>query len=504
MHHSRLLGLLVSLGAGLTAQAQSNRLDRAVTGQVELGGFATTGQTTPFWLRANQYGIVPLTGSTATLRAGVFSDYHPVQPDSGATKRRKFDWGFGINIVGNAGRTSQVLLPEAYLKGRWGQFELYAGRRRGIVGLVDTALTSGAYVQSGNALPIPKVQLGTRGFVALPFTKGLIAVNAFYNYGWFENAGRKVINTRLHQKALYLRLGKPNWRVKLYSGISHQAVWGGYSPYLANNVSNNGYLPTDLKAYYYVVTALPYPTSAVDPNVSSIDEGNRIGNHLGSVDLGLSIHLTAGRLLLYRQNPYDTGALFYLTSIADGLNGLSFRRNQPGAGWLVVDGFLIECLYSKSQGGPEFVIGDPNRRGRVNYFNNSQYIDGWTYYNRTIGTPFFTPQAEVNPRLPVGYVVANNRVSLWHVGLSGQAGARAQWLLKLSYSRNFGTYDIPYPAGTNQFSALLNVSTPVHLPALGSCRLTTSVAVDQGKLLTNASGVYVGLRKVVSTQPVAP
>lgn len=509
--YRRLVGLLLSLGCSLATHAQRPSLPtpavrlgpipRVTTGQLEGGWVGTTGGAIPFWLRANQYGSVPLAGSTATLRAGIVSEYRPVRVDSAANRHRKLDWGYGVDLVVNAGQTTQLLLAQAYLKGRWGQFELYAGRRRGIVGLVDTTLTSGSYSQSDNALPIPKVQIGTRGFVALPFTKGLLAFHMFYNYGWFENADRKVINTRLHQKALYLQLGKPHWRIKLYGGLNHQVVWGGYSPYLANNVSNKGFLPADWRAYYYVVTALPYPTTTVDPNVSSFDEGNRIGNHLGSLDLGVRIHLKAGRLLLYRQNPYDTGALVYLTSLADGLNGISFRRQRPGKGRLTLDGMLLEWLYTKSQGGPLFIIGDPNNRGRVNYFNNSQYIDGWTYYNRTIGTPFLTPQTEVSPRLPVGFVVANNRVSLWHLGLSGQVAGRMQWQVKLAYSQNFGTYDVPYPTVANQFSGLLNVSMPLRIPRLGSCHLIASAAIDQGQLLTNSSGLYIGLRQQFNPSP---
>ena len=463
---------------------------------IEAGGFVVSG-TMPFWLRANQSGIVPVAGSTGSVRAGLSGNYQRVNPRDSLTKPKKVDWGYGLELVVNVGQQSQLLVPEAYLKGRLGRFELYVGRRRDRIGLVDTTLTSGSYAWSGNALPMPKVQLSTLGYVPLPFTKGLISFNALYNHGWFENVGKKVIDTRLHQAALYMQVGKPRWAVKFYGGINHQVVWGGYSSILANGVSNNGALPASFKAYLYAVTAQSASSLLTDPNVSFFDESNRIGNHLGSIDIGTSITLPVGKFMVYRQNPYETGALFHMTTLADGLNGLSFRRNRPGRGWLAVDGAVLEWLNTKSQGGANFVSDDPTNRGKVNYFNNEQYIDGWQYYGRVIGTPFLTPQAEVNPNLPVGYPIANTRVSLWHVGVSGRLVRQVRWLTKLSYSQNFGSYNIPYPAGTNQFSALLQMMTPVKLPALGQVQFQTSLALDTGELLKNASGGYLSIRKTV-------
>ncbi|WP_018621227.1 capsule assembly Wzi family protein [Spirosoma luteum] len=490
--------LWLMLFFSVTGQAQTTvRSGKPENVYIEAGGFVVSGPM-PFWLRANQSGIVPLAGSTGTVRIGFSGAYRQVNPTDSLAKPKKVDWGYGLELVGNAGQQSQFLVPEAYLKARWGRFELYAGRRRDQIGLVDTMLTSGSFSWSGNALPIPKVQLGTLGYVPVPFTKGLISFNALYNHGWFENVNKRVIDTRLHQAALYVQLGKPKWPVKLYGGLNHSVVWGGYSSALDNGVSNNGLLPSSLMAYFYAVTARTASSLETDPNVSFFDGTNRIGNHLGTIDIGASIKLPIGKFMLYRQNPYETGALFYLTTLADGLNGLSFRRNQPGKGWFTVDGAVLEWLYTKNQGGSGFIENDPFGRGKVNYFNNEQFIDGWQYYGRVIGTPFLTPQAEVNPNLPVGYPIANTRVSLWHVGLSGRIARQVQWLTKVSYSQNFGTYETPYPAETNQFSALLQMMTPVKLPALGQVQLQTSLALDTGELLNKSSGGYFSIRKTLS------
>ena len=478
-----------------TSFAQSGDSLRKAVLQAEIGGYFVSGQQMPFWARANQDGIVPLAGSIGTIRLMAKADYRPLAP-----KRRRLDWGYGVEVVANQGATTQLILPEAYAKLRFGALEIYAGRRRGIAGLVDTLLTSGAYAWSGNALPLPKIQIGTIGYAPLGFTKGFVAINAFFNHGWFNNGF--VQHSYLHQKVFYIRLGKPNSRVKLYGGGNHEVQWGGYAPGLIGlkGLSDNmdGQLASNLDAYFRVVTASRGTGYVPSTGPISIDEGNRIGNHLGSLDVAIEVKVSGYTLTLYRQNLYETGALFYLTNLVDGLNGLRIQRTQPGSGRFCIDHLLVEFFYSKSQGGSEFVIDDPHRRGRNNYFNHSQYQDGWTYLGRTIGTPFFTQGTEIKASLAQGAIV-NNRVSLLHLGASGTLLQRIQWLAKLSYSQNFGTYDNPLPAGTNQFSGLLNTSTPVVIPLVGPCQLQASLTVDQGRLLNNSTALFLSLRKAITT-----
>ncbi|MCY7351601.1 MAG: hypothetical protein LH606_13195, partial [Cytophagaceae bacterium] len=103
--------------------------------EVELGGFLSSTSATPFWLQANQSGISPLTSPAGTLRAGFSKEYvHDTLPNA----RRKLQWGAGVSAVVNAGAITQLLLPEAYLKVKYGRFELYAGRRRELIGLGDS------------------------------------------------------------------------------------------------------------------------------------------------------------------------------------------------------------------------------------------------------------------------------------------------------------------------------------------------------------------------------
>ena len=93
----------------------------------------------------------------------------------------------------------------------------------------------------------------------------------------------------LHQKTLYGRFGKPHWRVKLYGGINHQVMWGGNSERLPGSVIKNNQLPNHFTDYIDVVTAVTLGNRTdVDTNrISTFDRENRIGNHLGTVDLAI-------------------------------------------------------------------------------------------------------------------------------------------------------------------------------------------------------------------------
>ncbi|GAB3709757.1 capsule assembly Wzi family protein [Spirosoma flavus] len=427
------------------------------------------------------------------LDAELKSDY--IARDS-TGYRPNLDWGYGANVVVNAGSNSQVLLTEAYVKGRIGAFELYIGRRKEIIGLVDTLLTSGSYIWSGNALPFPKIQLALPTFTPIPFTKGVLSVMGTFSHGWFENQGRLVQGTYLHQSSFYGRIGKESWAFKLYGGFNHQVMWGGYSDYLDPGVSRDGKLPSSIKYYPAVIlgTRNPFPDDQAIQTITHFEE-NRIGNHLGSVDFAAELDLNSVNIYAYRQFFYDDGSLFYGTNLEDGLNGIRIRPKHENG--LRSDFYLsqitFEYMFSGSQGGDEFVLDDPQRRGRDDYFNNSQYLDGWTYFGRTVGTPFLTPQPETRPTLPARPGIANNRVSLFHLGMTAVLLDKINLTTKLSISRNAGTYAVPYPSLPTQFSGLLAASIPLNI--LGGTELKAMLAFDAGDLLPASTGMFIALRK---------
>ncbi len=487
---SSLIPFLLSNFSNVYAQ-------RPIQVMAEVGQYVSSGTQTPFWLRTNQQGIVPLTSPNSTFRAGASVDY-----DSLRLSLRRISLGGGLLVVGNSALSvlnNQVIVPEAYVKARWRVFELYAGRRREVVGLLDSTLSSGSYAWSGNALPVPKIQLEIRDYAPIGFTKGWVSFKGSYAHGWL--GGRYVEHTLLHSKSLYARLGKAANRFHLYGGINHQVVWGGYSEELVGSgLVTSPYLPSSPRDYFSLITGFrAVNTGVIDQTkYTDFDLTNRVGNHLGSVDFAFEYMGKTHSFYLYRQNPYETGALFYGVSLADGLNGLRIRSNNSRA---VVGQVLIEFLNTTSQGGPEFVIDDPKRRGKVDYFNHSQFRDGWSYRAQTIGTPFINPALGPNGEVPYGGFTNNNRVQVVHIGVSGAVPLDGLSLFdgpityetKLSFSRNLGTYNVPFKTARQQFSGIATIAVP--LSVLGGVQVTGSLALDSGTLYPSAVGAYVGIRK---------
>ena len=353
-------------------------------------------------------------------------------------------------------------------------------------------------------MPIPKIPLAIPVFTPIGFTKGWVAVQGNYAHGLLSARGF-VRNSMLHQKSLYVRLGRPANVVRLFGGFNHQVVWGGQAAAtqgIPGVILKGGQLPSSLIDYFYVVTGIN--TGRTDTTkYPFFDRPNRVGNHLGSIDLGIEIDLVRHTLFAYRQSLFEDGSLASLINVADGLNGLRIRRNDPNA---FVRDILVEFLNTTSQGGPVFIIDQAKFRGKDNYFNHQQYRDGWAYRQHTIRTPFITPALGPDNTYPFGTFTVNNRVTVVHVGVSGSLPIRAGLLdgpltyqTKVSYSRNLGTYDEPYAPVRNQLSGYVGVVAPLNL--LGGVLLTANVAADAGRLYRNGMGVYVSLRKAWVSGP---
>lgn len=487
--------ILVTLIAHGVLARQESDSSRHHAGNVVFGTILASKRAVPFWLRANRFGTIPLSSPILTASFSIESKYRrPIYSKEKFSK--KFDWAYGISGTVNVGHNTQLLIPEAYIKARYKVFELYAGRRQLITGLVDSCLTSGSYINSGNSLPIPMVSFGTPHYIALPYTKGLIAFHATYGHGWFKDG--RVENFYLHQKQLYFKIGKPYWKIKFFGGLNHQTQWGGFSKYLiGSSVTKDGHLPRNLKSYYNMVIARRM--SDRDVSTSYVD-WNRIGNHLGTADLGMTIDSRKFSLLLYRQNIYDDGSLLHLNNIKDGLNGLSIMINSDKNNFFKINRLLVEYLYTENQGGKlDYTHGlkNPKLRGQDNYFENIQYVDGWTYESKTIGTPFITPVPEVRTTLPRPdtSLISNSRLALIHIGLFAKLARKMDLILKMSYSNNRGTYRFPYGSVRNQFSCLIETNIPLQLPIIRQAVLNCRIGLDRGALLASSTGFYFGIRK---------
>lgn len=415
------------------------------------GLILSTGNYSPFLIRSNEYGLVPLKS-----QIGYFSGDVKLEYDSLYTQNKElkpFGFGYGFSPHFNFGKSNQLLIAESYVKLRYKVFEFEVGRRKGIQGLVDTVGSMGSYIYSGNALPIPKVEILISNFIPI-LGNGLISIKGNYLHGWFGR-GDSVQNVLLHQKSLYLRIGKPSWKIRMIGGFNHQVQWGGKPArpfYDATSKKTISRYNSDLETYLKVVSgvSLNRKGDGINLNPSENEATNRVGNHLGTLDLGLEINIFGKELKIYRQNIFEDGSLFYLNNISDGLNGISLKIPNG-----IVRNVCFEFFNTTNQGGDVF-YNIPQLRGRDNYFNNSVYVDNWTYNNFTIGNSLMTRSGDIN----IDEVKNENSIlnNLKAINLSFNMILFKKFNLKtqlLDY-KNFGNYELKI--NKDQFSILQEFS----------------------------------------------
>jgi hypothetical protein len=458
----------------------------------QAGGYVSSSDRTPFWMRSNQWGRVPISTPTASAIVGIHFDSRQTGTDSTQTPTA-ISWRVGTEVVANAGPVPQVLLPEAYAGLRWRFLELRAGRQREVFGIMDTTLTSGSYSWSGNALPVPKVQLIVQDYVSLPFLP-FIALKGSFAHGWFNVP--YIQRALLHQKSLSGRLGTAENRFHLYMGLNHHVVWGGEADYLVNNpLFVNGKLTRSFRDFVWGVLLGKSPRLTQTDRFTNFDGENRVGNHVGHFDFAADYRFSGGTLLLYHQHPFEDASGLLFQNLEDGLYGLSWKAaNQPEyPPFFQLRGTVLEVLHTKDQTAPTFRIPNSRFLGNDNYFNHSQYREGWSYLSRSLGTPFILPWHEINEAVgsPRNYF-PNNRVFVYHWAAEALIYNRIILRTRLSYSQNFGTNDYPYLQVPNQLSALAGFEVPVW--NRGHTHLTGQLAYDHGSLLPKTLVGFLGLR----------
>ncbi len=460
------------------------------------GVFGTTNQNVPFWMRSMHYGSVPSDGISASLIFGLSKEYEK------KSNPKLIDWGGGFEGRINAGNNSKLMLIEAYAKIRISIFELKGGRFREQIGLVDSTLSSGAFSLSGNALGIPKIEVGIPDFWNIPFTNGVIAIKGNIAHGWMDtqrlnkNENNTVLVPRvdayLHQLSAYGRIGKPGWKAKFYGGINHMAVWGH-----EKNIFSDWGLST-IETFKYVTIGKRYGTNTIPTS--------KVGNHIGSIDQAMEIKI--GRTLVsgYHQFFYDVGALAKFANVKDGLWGISLKNEVTKSTNFYWNKILFEFLYSRSQGGE--LDSKPRTSGAENYYNNFLYLNGWSYKGDNLGNPLFTTHKYLKDGYPVveNQYFPNNRIIGYHGGTEFKLYKFYNKIL-LTYTLNYGTYLTS--SGERGLGDTIYHYAPPYFPKLEqfsayfeSCRklkndfeLSIQLAFDQGKLLNNSVGAGICLTK---------
>ncbi len=442
---------------------------QATTVKYEAGiaAVASSGKYAPFWLQSNQYGKI-VSSPTSGLMFGVIEK----QFDK---PHKLFDYAFKGNVLLRYYMNNdkkELFFQELFAKARFSVFNLTIGSREQIFGNQDSTLSSGGLLFSKNTRPMPEISAGIEHFTSVPFTSDFIEIKGGVRHGWFtDNIYTKGI--LLHHKFGYVRIGG-NLPFHLEYGIEHAAQWGGTDPVY-------GASPVNMENLMRVFFA---KSGGKDATVS--DQINVLGNHIISQGLKAELNVAEMTFSGYWQNLSEDPPVMFIAlnrmNRPDGLWGISLKNRLTPC----IKGILYEYLNTTDQAGPYHDKDGLIYGGADNYFRGA-YPEGWSYYSRTIGTPFITsPYYNQNGNLST----RNNRVRLHHFGVEGSIGG-FDYRALASFGRNYGTIgsqtDIPNK------SFLLEINK--HVTWLSGLDLSFSAGSDAGEFYSNSTGILFKVRK---------
>lgn len=433
--------------------------------------YASSGDDLPFWMTANQNGVFTMHNSTyQLLQAGL---ERSLKRDSAKT------WGYmyGANLVyGYAGASDfQVNQYWAGLRYKW--LVLRAGAKPEAIQYAGLSSTNGNMYWSNNSRPLPGVTLSTNGFIPFFFWKNWFSFKAEYQENLLRD-DRYVMDSHLHHKSLYLRAQLPkNWRIT--AGLDHNVFWGGTSP-------NYGKLP-GMRDYLRYILGQAGSSSAPKTDILNAE-----GNTLGMYSLEIKKNYANMSLAFYYNHPFEDRSGLEMANLRDGLWGLHYANANRKA--FLTDA-VVEYMNTRNQSGsfhdvPAPTPDNPNRlhgRGNDDYFNHGVYKSGYVYENHMMGTPFFVPNIN-HDGISTGF--SSTRMWMQHFGLKGNLCSHFTWRTLLSWSRNFGRYDAPYPSPLDEFSFL--AESRYHSSKL-PFDVKFGLAGDYGDRFQSKVGAFVGI-----------
>lgn len=234
-------------------------------------------------------------------------------------------------------------------------------------------LSSGSMLVSKNAQPMPKVGIVTSKKInKINFNFG-IASAIFDKNTYYDKA------PQLHEKFIYMNYIKNNYQFSF--GLVHEVMWGGSTVELGNQ-------PSTFKDFVKIFFALDGEKMEGDTHA------NALGNHLGIWDFYFQKQDDNQKLKLYYQHIFEDTSGIRFANKFDGLWGIELENYIPNTTLLLEYMDTTNCCID-----PPYIDDQ--------YYDNYQYVGGWSYKNYTIGNPFIS-------RLPF---IPNKII---HLGVSGK------------------------------------------------------------------------------------
>lgn len=432
---------------------------------VESAFMASVGKNPPYYSVSNHHGRFSSEKNAFLIETGLSNNLDT---------SRSISMGYGLDAIYRYDSHHAFWVQQAYVSLKAYFLIFQGGMIEETYGNQDELLSSGAYLFSENARPIPRIKISTNDYVVIPITSNLLEIKAGMSHGWFGEEDQYVTGAYLHHKYAYMRIGERKFRFSFNLGFQHAAMWGGVSP-------DSGKLSADLKAFGSVFKGkMGNDRGPVNEQI------NAVGNHLGSYSLGIDYKMDHHKISVYWQTMLEdkNGRVGVdWKNKGDGLWGISIIKTDQSNGLQRIN---FEFFNSTSQSG------DPNRSGNDNYFNNYLYKSGWTNHKMTIGNPLITSPIFTNRNPEMVNYLDNNSVRAFIAGILYNVHEH-QLCLKAAYSRNCGTIMLPYSKIRHQFSSVAEYT--YHSKRYRNLLYSWQAAFDIGSHLGNNAGLMFKIRK---------
>lgn len=487
----------ICLGAAMPARA-----DYPINYEASVTATASSGDFAPFYINSLKHGRI--TSANNTLLEGRI--WREMSTDT------RFSYGFCADFLTGWSSSNDYAIynagegwsargahpPRIWLQQLYGEVKfrgvfLTAGLKEHSSALLDSSLSSGDLIESGNSRPIPEIRIGFIDFQNIPLTNGWVQIQGEIGYGkmtdgdwWLDryNYYSYHVNTGewYNYKRCYFRT-KPSERFSVTLGMQAAATFGGRSyHYYRGELTRVNDSKLKLKSFWNVF--LP-----IQGNGEDFYEGN----HLGSWDFMARYEIPGGHTVkAYFQWPWEDGSGIGRRNGCDGLWGIEWQGADRNG---IITGAVVEYIDMTNQSGPQhYAPGDfpgntigSESTGADDYYNN-QYYNAYAHYGMSIGTPMLMAPLFNLDGYPA-YIA--NRMRGFHIAAEGHITPNVAWRVKGGYRVGYGSGRQMLPENIRDTSVAVDVSWDI--PQVSGLNLSGTLALDHGTMPGNSAGGLVTL-----------
>lgn len=459
-------GILILLLFSGFGYAQDSELDVGI----ELNTGFSTKSTQPFWATANRNGRIP-NSSYGSLNAYIGHSFQ--------NEHKNWDFAYKGSFTGYLAKENLAFVNELYGSVRFKGLMLTVGNRYDKIKWEGLSSSNGNFIKSVNARAMPGINLETNGFVTVGFWRDWFSVKANYAE-YLMNDERIVDGAHTHNKSLHLKF-KTSEKFSFSIGLDDWAQWGGNSP-------RYGHQPEDLESYIKMVFG-----GSGGSNANQGDQINALGNHMGNYAIELN-HLGENfNWNFYWSHPFEDRSGREMMNWPDALYGLAFDLKKQNS---LINYVVAEVTYTKNVSGsaPHYTDENGNQvaaSGRDQYFKNFVYESGWSYFGKTIGSPYIITELDENG-MPTGPDLSYNRFIAFNMGTKGYV-QKVPYQLLLSYVHYYAWFDEEFETTPHQFSgfAEFDISPLLNWPIA----VEVGTSFDIGNRLPNNLGGFIRISK---------